>query len=425
MTTVVTAFCRHEGDILLVRRSDEVGTYRGRWGGVSGFVEGETADPLTDARRELREEIGVERAELVRRGDQLEITDGGRKWTVHPFLFDVADRVVDLNEELTEFEWTTPAAMFDREFVPGLWEAYRRVGPTVETVAGDEASGSAAISVTALEALRDAAAEAAHVDSVSSPSVTDWSGVVERARRLRDARPSMVVVANRVNRVLSDTDDATSVARRAHEAIRSALDADDSAASEAAAVLRDLDSSPTICTLSRSGTVLAALREADAEVVVSESRTGNEGVNVAEELADAGNSVTLTTDAALPSVVAGAVSPGADAVLVGSDAILPDGTVVNKVGTRSLGLACAREGVPFYVVAARDKVAGEAVAWGESAGSAALYDGDSVVTVENPVFDATPADCVTGVVTESGVLEASAVAEVAADHRELARWDVE
>jgi translation initiation factor 2B subunit (eIF-2B alpha/beta/delta family)/8-oxo-dGTP pyrophosphatase MutT (NUDIX family) len=428
MTDVVTAFCRHRDEILLVRRGDAVGSYRGQWGAVSGYVEAETSDPVEDARRELREEVGVKDATLVRAGAPLEIVDeeADREWTVYPCLFDVADRTVDLNWELVDAAWVEPGAMFDRDCVPRLWEAYRRVGPTVETVETDETSGSAAISVTALEALRDAASEAAHADSVDSPAVADWDGVVEVARRLRDARPSMVVVANRVNRVLSKSDGAQAVAERAHDAIGTALGADGQAASEAATLLGHLNADPpTVCTISRSGTVLTALRETDARVYVGESRTGNEGVAVAEELARVGHDVTLTTDAALASIVAGMVGPKPDAVLVGADAVLPDGSVVNKVGTRSLGLACVREGVPLYVVASRDKVAGDAVPWGEAAESAALYDGDAPLDVENPVFDLTPAVCVDGVVTETGVLDESGVDAVAADHRANAAWDTE
>lgn len=429
MTDVVTAFCRHRGELLLVRRGEAAGCYQGRWGGVSGNVESETDTPLTDARRELREAVGVDDAELVRAGDPLSVVDDswGQRM-IHPFLFDVDDRAVELNRELVDHEWTDPAAMFDRECVPRLWETYRRVGPTVEHVVADEISGSAAVSVTALEALRDAASEAANADDVESPAASDWPAVVDAARRLRDARPSMVVVANRVNRVLAaaggaEADDPTAVAARAHEELGEALDADARAASEAAAVLETLASPPTVCTLSRSGTVRDALTAVDADVVLSESRTGNEGVDVAEELADSGHSVILTTDAALPSVVAGAVGPTPDAVLVGADAVLPDGTLVNKVGTRSLGLACAREGVPCYVVAARDKIAGAAVDWGEAGFAGVLYDGDSRLTVVDPVFDATPGDCVTGVVTEDGVLEPSDIAEVAATHRGNASWD--
>jgi translation initiation factor 2B subunit (eIF-2B alpha/beta/delta family) len=52
-----------------------------------------------------------------------------------------------------------------------------------------------------------------------------------------------------------------------------------------------------------------------------------------------------------------------------------------------------------------------------------VYDGDAHVSVAVPTFDATPPDLVAGVVTESGVLDADEVRDVAADHREAAAWD--
>jgi len=38
-TEVVTAFLRHGPDVLLFERSDAVGSYPGRWGGVAGHAD--------------------------------------------------------------------------------------------------------------------------------------------------------------------------------------------------------------------------------------------------------------------------------------------------------------------------------------------------------------------------------------------------
>jgi hypothetical protein len=55
---VVTSFLQNpKGEILLLRRSDKVGTFRGRWAGVSGFLEEPT--PEGQARKEILEETGL------------------------------------------------------------------------------------------------------------------------------------------------------------------------------------------------------------------------------------------------------------------------------------------------------------------------------------------------------------------------------
>ena len=92
MTHVVTCFLRYGTDVLLGRRSDAVGTYVGRWAGVSGYVEGDPSDAERDARREVREETGWGDATLVRAGAPVDVEDGeprerygayGRAWAAY------------------------------------------------------------------------------------------------------------------------------------------------------------------------------------------------------------------------------------------------------------------------------------------------------------------------------------------------------
>ncbi|MFB6095104.1 MAG: NUDIX domain-containing protein, partial [Halodesulfurarchaeum sp.] len=54
-TPVVTVFLRNEGAVLLLRRSEEVGSYPGAWGAVAGHAEG---DPESQALAEVEEETG-------------------------------------------------------------------------------------------------------------------------------------------------------------------------------------------------------------------------------------------------------------------------------------------------------------------------------------------------------------------------------
>ena len=119
-------------EVLLLRRSQQVGTYRGRWAGVSGYVE--EADPLTQAYREVEEEVGLTREEvsLVGAGEPLEVVDAEaeRRWIVHPFLFEVGtDTQVRVDWEHTEARWVRPDDVFAFETVPQLAEALMCVYP--------------------------------------------------------------------------------------------------------------------------------------------------------------------------------------------------------------------------------------------------------------------------------------------------------
>ncbi len=406
-TDVVTAFLRNEGDLLLARRSDAVGTYRGQWGGVSGYAEG---DPDGQVRREIREETGIDpdRLSLARTGRPVETRDEdlGRTWRVHPYLFDCPTREVTLSEEHDDHEWVPAPTILDRETVPALWETYRRVAPDTRSVAADDEHGAAYLSVRALAVLRDRAALARR-EAVTVDELRDL------AARLRRARPTMAVLHNRVNRAVADAGDPAAVERRATAGIERAVAGDREAAAEAAELLGD-----RVLTLSRSGTVRETLaRAAPDRVYVAESRPGGEGRAVAGALArETDCAVSLCADAAVAQILA---AEPVDCVLVGADTVLPGGRVVNKVGTRGAALAAAREGLPTYAVAAADKVSVDEAVSLESGTGADLYDGDADVDVLDPIFDVAPADCVT-VVTERGPLDAAGVRAVAEAHREYA-----
>jgi len=416
---VVTAFLRHEGEVLLLRRSEAVGSYSGRWGAVAGHVEG---TPEASVRAEIREETGLDPeadVALAAAGEPFDVADEDLeiRWTVHPFLFDAARREVEPDRETDAWDWVPAPEIRRRETVPDLWRSYDRVRPTVATVAGDREHGSASLSLRALEVLRDEAALA-----------TEGAGTREDlaalARDLRAARPSMPVLANRVDRVMAAAGaegGAAAVETAALAAIERSVRVDRLAGARAAERVRGA----RVATLSRSGTVREALdRAAPAAVLVAESRPGGEGVGVAEAAAEAGLDVTLTGDAALAYELA---AWGAEALLVGADAVLPDGRVLNKVGTRGAAIAAAHGGIDVVVAAGRDKVlpAGDPLAADpalEPRDRAELYEGEAALAVENPTFDVTPPDVVDAVVTEEGTLGPEGVAEVAAAHRERAAW---
>lgn len=131
-THVVTNFLRRNDNkvpcILTVRRSQRVGSYTARWGGISGFVE-KGVTPEEQAYTEIREETGLQRDQvrMLRRGAIVEFIDPsiGRHWYVHPFLFEVlTPDAIRTDWEADEMRWISPSELENYETVPRLKEAY-------------------------------------------------------------------------------------------------------------------------------------------------------------------------------------------------------------------------------------------------------------------------------------------------------------
>jgi len=116
---VVTNILRCKGRILLLKRSSSVGSYRGQWAGVSGYIEPHEADEDA-ARRELEEEVGLGRSKLAKKIPPERFRDADIVWCVHPFLFDVKDQEVTLDWEHQAYEWVLPEDVAKYPTVPGL-----------------------------------------------------------------------------------------------------------------------------------------------------------------------------------------------------------------------------------------------------------------------------------------------------------------
>ena len=116
---VVSAFLRSRGRFLVVRRSEKVGTFQGRWSAVSGYVEG-GEDPRDRALQEIREETRIAHARFVAAGRPVVTRHGSTAFVVHPYLFDVGTRKVTLDWENVEFRWIAPDELAGLETVPRL-----------------------------------------------------------------------------------------------------------------------------------------------------------------------------------------------------------------------------------------------------------------------------------------------------------------
>lgn len=182
----------------------------------------------------------------------------------------------------------------------------------------------------------------------------------------------------------------------------------------------------TVMTHSRSSTVLTALVEArlngrDFSVVATESRPALEGRTLAETLARQDIRVSMIADSA-----ASLAMDDVDVVLVGADTITQE-DLVNKIGTRMIGLAARERGLPFYSVCDTSKFINSDYWCGPAReeGSVNLLwpDAPAEVLVINGYFERTPLAHFTGIITEDGVLtteKASNCAERASIDKHLA-----
>jgi methylthioribose-1-phosphate isomerase len=147
-------------------------------------------------------------------------------------------------------------------------------------------------------------------------------------------------------------------------------------------------------------------------VVVPETRPLLQGSRLtAWELSRAGVACTVIAD----GMIASRLRLGDVAcALVGADRIAANGDVANKIGTYGLALAARAHGVPLYVLAPTSTIDpampdGSAIPIEQRAGEevtgwrgvAAAAPG---VPAWNPAFDVTPAELVTAIVTDRGVV---------------------
>lgn len=241
----------------------------------------------------------------------------------------------------------------------------------------------------------------------------------DAARVLKAARPTAVNLAWAVDRMLAAARRGADLAREA-EAIRD----EDAAMCRAIgrhgeALIRPGANLLTHCNagalaVSELGTATAPMYAARARgtpfhVYVDETRPVLQGARLtAWELDRAGIDCTLICDGAAAHLMSlGEV----DLVIVGTDRVAANGDVVNKIGTLALAIAARWHGVPFYV-ACPSSTFDPATATGAEV---SIEERDAVevtgavpapagVKARNPAFDVTPAELVTGYVTDRGLM---------------------
>ena len=165
------------------------------------------------------------------------------------------------------------------------------------------------------------------------------------------------------------------------------------------------------------GTALGVIRSAVEQgknigVIADETRPFLQGARLtAWEMVQENIPVTLITDNMSGHLMAcGEI----DAIIVGTDRVAANGDVANKIGTYMVAVLAKRHNIPFYVacpistidincldgvsIPIEERLANEVTGFREFQWAA------NGVKVRNPSFDVTPAELVTAIITEKGII---------------------
>lgn len=164
------------------------------------------------------------------------------------------------------------------------------------------------------------------------------------------------------------------------------------------------------------GTALGIIRACHtagklAHVWVDETRPYLQGARLtAWECVQENIPATLITD----SMAAHFMKLGqVDAVIVGTDRVVANGDIANKIGTYALAVLCKHHNIPFYVAAPISTIDpqtehGDQIVIEQRSAAEVTHIGGTLmapanINVAHPSFDVTPAELITAIITEVGV----------------------
>ncbi|MEK6662588.1 MAG: S-methyl-5-thioribose-1-phosphate isomerase [Pseudomonadota bacterium] len=327
--------------------------------------------------------------------------------------------------------------MIDQRVLPARFEflAYDSAASVAEgirsmVVRGAPAIGCAAAYGVALEALRLAPSYLVEpftkqleigfgVLAQSRPTAVNLFWALARMRRVWQAMGS-----------LEPLQLAQGLLKEAHEILAEDVRINRAMGEHGALLLNDQARVLTHCNAGAlatagHGTALGVIRSAveagkRIAVIADETRPFLQGARLtAWEMMQEKIPVTLITD----GMAGHLMSRGEiDAVIVGADRIAANGDVANKIGTYMVAVLAQRHGIPFYVAAPLSTIDLEI----ESGAGIPIEERDASevygfresrwapegVAVRNPAFDVTPAELVTALITEKGVVHAPNAAQI-------------
>jgi methylthioribose-1-phosphate isomerase len=315
--------------------------------------------------------------------------------------------------------------MIDQTVLPGRLTrvTYSRPEEVAAAIRSMVVRGAPAIGVAAAMGV---ALAVVHTKAKNMPEL--MKEVEAKATLMRATRPTAVNLFWGIDRVLSTVHAASSV-KEAKEKVSAQVVtmADEDVEVNrrlgrlGADLINDGDTVLTQCNAGALatvgyGTALGVVRAAVEQgkllkVLVPETRPALQGARLtAFELLTDGIECTLIADTAVGYMMN---SGRVDKVVVGADRITKDGYVFNKIGTYQEAVLAKRHGIPFYPAAPRstfdlsrnhEDVTIEERGFDEVVKIRGRRIAPKGVPVANPVFDMTPPDLVTAIISDRGII---------------------
>ena len=335
----------------------------------------------------------------------------------------------DRNPAVETMRWRNGCLeMIDQRILPARFEylGYRSAAEVAEgirsmVVRGAPAIGCAAAYGVALEALRlrdvadgefsQALDKAFDVLAASRPTAVNLFWALKRMRAVWESVKS---------RTIGEIGDR--LVAEAHDVLAEDIRINRAMGVFGAALLPDGARVLTHCNAGAlatagHGTALGVIRSAveagkRISVIADETRPFLQGARLTVwEMVQEKIPVTLITD----NMAGHIMSCGeVDAVVVGTDRVAANADVANKIGTYMVAVLARRHNIPFYVacplstidlnIATGSAIPIEERAADEVTGFRECQWAAQGVSVRNPAFDVTPAELVTGLITEKGIV---------------------
>ena len=350
----------------------------------------------------------------------------------HDAQLPAPDSAPTMTESVPVIEWlgdeTGSLRLLDQTLLPCETKSIecRSVEQVVEAIRALRVRGAPAIGVSAAYGVVVGLREATNLDR--SQFNESLNAVIQQLAASRPTAVNLFWALERQRKVAEQLAASSPTdMRKALLAEARAIESEDRAMCAAigrhgAELLSDGDAVLTHCNAGAlatagDGTALAVIYAAvtagkKIRVFADETRPLLQGARLtAWELSQRGVPVTVICDSMAASVMR---QRKIQAVIVGADRIAANGDTANKIGTYSVACLAKTHGLPFYVAAPSSTFDlslsnGEQIPIEERSpteithgfGRQTVPDG---VDVYNPAFDVTPAELITAIITERGII---------------------